>query len=144
MRVFTLYSIYLFINYFLFFQRTSPLCVCVAQLCLTLCNPMDCSPPGCSVHGIFQARVLEWIAIPFSRISSQPRDRTVVSCIAGRFFIIWTTTEAWEHLLQVINLLSSLGRMWVSCHPCFTVLGPVSCFWGMALLLTRPAFLSNH
>ena len=42
----------------------------VTQLCLTLCNPMDCSPPGSSVHGIFQARVLEWVAISFSRGSS--------------------------------------------------------------------------
>ena len=46
----------------------------VAQSCPTLCDPMDCSPPGSSVHGIFQARVLEWVAISFSRGSSQPRD----------------------------------------------------------------------
>jgi len=46
----------------------------VAHLCLTLCDPLDCSPPGSSVHEIFQARILEWIAIPFSRGSSQPRD----------------------------------------------------------------------
>ena len=42
----------------------------VDQLCLTLCNPMDCSPPGSSIHGILQARILEWVAIPFSRASS--------------------------------------------------------------------------
>ena len=48
--------------------------VLVAQLCLTLCDPMDCSPPGSSVHGILQARILEWVAISFSRGSSQPRD----------------------------------------------------------------------
>ena len=60
--------------------------VLVAQLCPTLCNPMDGSPPGSSVHGILQARILKWIAIPFSRRSSQPRDQTRVSCIAGRFF----------------------------------------------------------
>ena len=59
--------------------------VLVAQLCPTPCNPMDYSLPGSSVHGISQARVLEWVAIPFSRGSSQPRDRTQVSCIAGRF-----------------------------------------------------------
>ena len=53
----------------------------VAQSCPTPCNPMDCSLPGSSVHGIFQAIVLEWIAIPFSRGSSLPRDRTQVSCI---------------------------------------------------------------
>ena len=60
--------------------------VLVAQSCPTLCNPMDGSPPGSSVHGILQARILKWIAIPFSRRSSQPRDQTRVSCIAGRFF----------------------------------------------------------
>ena len=46
----------------------------VAQLCPTLCDPMDCSPPGSSIHGILQARILEWVAISFSRGSSQPRD----------------------------------------------------------------------
>ena len=57
-----------------------------AQLCPTLCDPMDCSPPGSSVHGILQARILEWVTIPFSRGSSWPRYRTWVSYIAGRFF----------------------------------------------------------
>ena len=59
----------------------------------TLCDPMDCSLPGSSVHGILQARILEWVAIPFSRGSSQPRDQTWVSYIAGRFFTIWATKE---------------------------------------------------
>ena len=66
----------------------------VAQSCLTLCNPMDCSLPGSMVHGIFQARILEWAAISFSRGSSQPRDQTWVSCIADRCFTIWATREA--------------------------------------------------
>ena len=57
----------------------------VAQAC-PLCDPMDCSPPGSSVHGIPQAGILEWVAISFSRGSSQPRDQTQGSCIAGRFF----------------------------------------------------------
>ena len=60
----------------------------VAQSCLTLCNPVDCSLPCSSVHGIFQARVLEWVAISFSRGSSQTRDQTWVSCIVGRHFTI--------------------------------------------------------
>ena len=60
----------------------------VSQSCPTLCDPMDCSLPGSSVHGIFQARVLEWAAISFSRGSSQPRDRTRVSHIADRHFTI--------------------------------------------------------
>ena len=55
---------------------------------------MDCSLPGSSVHGLFQARVLEWVAISFSRGSSQPRDRTQISRIAGSCFTIWITTEA--------------------------------------------------
>ena len=57
--------------------------------CLTICDPMDCSPPGSSVHGIFQARLLEWVAISSSRRSSQPREWTCiswVSCITGKFF----------------------------------------------------------
>ena len=56
----------------------------VTQSCLTLCNPMDCNPPGFSVHGILQARILEWVAIPFSRGSSQSRDWTRVSWIGRR------------------------------------------------------------
>ena len=58
---------------------------------------MDCSPPGSSVHGILQARILEWVAISFSRGSSQPRDQTRVSCTAGRFFTDWATrsVQSW-------------------------------------------------
>ena len=59
--------------------------VLVAQLCPTLCHPMHCSLPGSAVHGIFQGRIPEWVAIPFSRGSSPPRDQTWVSCIVGRF-----------------------------------------------------------
>ena len=61
----------------------------VSQLCLTLCDPMDYT-----VHGILQARILEWVAFPFSRWSFQPRDQTQVSHIEGRFFTIWATREA--------------------------------------------------
>ena len=58
------------------------------QLCLTLCNSMDFSPPGSSVRGILQARILEWVDIPFSRGSSQLKDQTQVSCLAGRFLTV--------------------------------------------------------
>ena len=61
-----------------------------------LWDPVDCSPLRSSVHGIPQARILEWIAITFSRGSSQPRDRTWISCIAGRFFTIWATVAETE------------------------------------------------
>ena len=60
-------------------------CVLVVQSCLTLYDPVDCSPPGLSIHGIFQARILEWVAIAFSRRSSGPRDQTQVFCTAGKF-----------------------------------------------------------
>ena len=63
------------------------------QLCPTLCNPMNYSPLGSSVHGIFQAKILEWEAIPFSKGSSWERDQTQACCIAGRFFTVWTTKE---------------------------------------------------
>ena len=66
----------------------------VTQLCLTLCDLMDYSPPVPSAHGILQARILEWVAIPFSRGSSQPRYWTQVFCITGRFFTSWATREA--------------------------------------------------
>ena len=66
----------------------------VVQSCPTLGNLMDGSLPGSSVHGILQARILEWVAIPFSRRSSQTKDQTWVSCTAGRSFMVWATKEA--------------------------------------------------
>ena len=60
----------------------------VIQLCLTPCNPMDCSSSGSSVHGILRVRILEWVAMPSSRGSSQPRDRACISCIAAGFFFV--------------------------------------------------------
>ena len=78
-------------------------CVC-AQLCLTLCDSMDCSLLDFSVPGIFQARILEWVANSFSRRSSQPRGQTWVSCIAGRVF---TPSATWEYHLYLIDYISS-------------------------------------
>ena len=69
--------------------------VLVAQSCPTLCDLMDYSPPGSSVHGILQARILEWVAMPFSRGSSL-KDRTWVSSNEGRFFTVWATREETE------------------------------------------------
>ena len=71
----------------------------VAQSCLTLCSPTDYT-----VHGILQARILEWVVFPFSRGSSQPRDPTQVSCIAGSRFNLWATREAQiNHMLSIIS-----------------------------------------
>ena len=88
---------------FLSKKLLGPRCVYVcevAQLCPTLWDPMDCSIPGSSVHRIFQARVLEWVAISFSRESSQPRDQTQVSCILYIDRQILYHCATWETQLQ--------------------------------------------
>ena len=86
------------------FCRLNVLCVCVAQLCPNLWDLIDYSLPSSSVHGILQARKLAWVAISYSRGSSQPRDRTQVSCLAGRFSTNWPTREAQIYILSAINL----------------------------------------
>ena len=78
----------------------------VAQLCPTLCDTVDL--PVSSVHGILQARILEWVAIPFSKGSSWPRDRTQVSCTAGRHFNLWATREALWLNISFIKFVSFL------------------------------------
>ena len=94
------------LSFKILFRLYPPCGVCsVAQSCPALCDPMDSSPPGSSVHGISQARILEWVAISFSRGSSQPRGRTWVSCIAGGFF----TTE--PLLLLYSNVHSNQGNL---------------------------------
>ena len=82
----------------------------VAQSCPTLCDPMDYSLPDSSVHGIFQARILEWVATSFSRRSSRPRDWTRVFCIVGRHFPIWATREVltWQVLSWDMTLYQLL------------------------------------
>ena len=84
----------------------------VPQSCPTLWNPMDCSLPSSSIHGIFQARILEWVAISFSRRSSLPRDWIQVSCMVGRCFTIWATREVMIYIfmklvLYHLNILSN-------------------------------------
>ena len=91
----------------IFFASTITLSVKVAKLCPTLCNPMDYT-----VHGILQARVLEWVAFPFSGGSSQPRDWTQVSCIASRFFTSWAN-GSWR-LLNSFAMPTSLTKKNVS------------------------------
>ena len=77
----------------------------VTQSCLILCNPMDCSPPGSSVHGILQARILQWVVMSSSRGCSQPRDWTQVFHIAGGFFTIWATREGLKVAFVYLNIL---------------------------------------
>ena len=87
--------------------------VLFTQSCWLFATPMDYSPPSSSVHGILQVRILEWVAIPFSRGSFQPRDRTQVSCIAGRFLTTWATREA---SLQGVRAQTLVGEL-RSCMP---------------------------
>ena len=129
----------------------------VAKLYLTLCNPMDYSLPGSSIHGIFQARVLEWVAIPSSRGSSQPRNQTQVSRIVGRHFTVWATGEhslksltkipknvLWEHILifSELSVLSSEDP--ITSKPLF--LSSLSFVWLMfffIVLCTSHSVMSN-
>ena len=99
----------------------------VVQSCLTLYNPVHCSPPDSSFHWILQARILKWVAISFSRGSSWPRDRTEVSHIAGRCFNLWATWEApdWSNIMVTLHevmlllllLLSHFSRVRLCATP---------------------------
>ena len=113
----------------------------VAQLCPTLCDPMDYSLPGSSVRGILQARILEWVATSFSRGSSRSRDQTRVSCIAGRHFNLWATREA-----LIIKSVSWFQRM--AQHPRYHKQWPLySPFFGLSplkwFLLCSYSFISS-
>ena len=106
----------------------------VTQSCLTLCDLPDCSPPGSSVHEIFQARILEWVAISFSRDSSQSRDRTWASCTAGRFFTNWATREAvaffWREKEDAIEKVhTGLLRVMLQFLKTCTQVSCCSCKW---------------
>ena len=103
--------------------RGSPIgysmCMCwVTQWYLALCDTMDCRLPGSSVHGILQARILEWMAGPLSRGSSQPRDPTQVSLIASRFFTVWATRESQEYCLFLISSASTRSLPFLSFIVC--------------------------
>ena len=94
--------------------------------CPTLCDPMDCSPPGSSVHGILQARILEWGAISSSRGSSRPRNRTQISCMAGKFFAIRATRQV-KFILKMSNMGIQKHRQNLESLPlCPLLLLPVS------------------
>ena len=83
------------------------------------CDPTNCSPPGSSVHGVSQARILEWVAISFSRASPQPRDQTWVSCIAGRYiYIFFYQILPWRKPKRKIKWVKSL---------CLTLCDPMDC-----------------
>ena len=82
----------------------------VAQSCPTLCYPMDCSPPGSSVHRIFRARVLEWVAISFSRASSPSRNQTRLSSIVSRCFTVWASGKSIVNIMSLICWVKHILR----------------------------------
>ena len=103
----------------------------VTQLCLIFCNPMDYT-----VHWILQARILEWVAFPFSRGSSQPRDRTQVSHIAGGFFTSWVTREAlgrikrlWNRKKQLLGVQSRVSLMVIYTFHCLWAISQFCRWW---------------
>ena len=101
------------------------MCILCAQSCPTLYDSMDCSPPDPSIHAIFPARILQWVATPSSRGSSQPRDRTHVSCMAGRFFTAEPPREA--HFICSSAYISIPISQFIP-FPLFSLLEPSVCF----------------
>ena len=123
----------IFVPWYLFSWVCVYVCVWVAQLCQTICHPMDYSLPGFSVHGILQARILEWIAIPFSRGTSHLRDWTLVSCITGWFFTIWATGKSY----CMVGIEQLKDFWWSCCQLVFfnllTFPKPIDSLWQMQL-----------
>ena len=116
----------------LFFLTTTLYACCslVTKLCLTLCDPMDCSLPGSYVHGISQVRILEWVAISYSRGSPWSKDQTHVSCLTNIFF---TKAAPEKPLVYGIGLLKLLnpryqGLLFFSCSLRFTSCLPLIIF----------------
>ena len=103
----------------------------IAQSCPTLWDPMDCSLPGFSVHGILQARILEWVTISFSRGSSRSRDQTRVFCIEGRRFNLWATREAIPIYLPWLMNLAAMIFVFFEC-------------WVLSWLFHSPFSLSSR
>ena len=91
------------------FPSPEILCALLPQLCPTPGSSTDCSPSGSSIHGILQARILEWVAISLSRGSSWPSHWTQVSCITGRFFTVWATREATIYFSSLSQMLLSFS-----------------------------------
>ena len=113
----------------------------VSKPCLTLCNPIDCGQPGSSVYGIFQPRILEWVAIPFFRGSSWPRDWTYVSSIAGGFFTANRSKCNFNYISKIFFALCccSVTKL------CLTLCNPMDCSTsGFPVLYYLPEFAQTH
>ena len=119
-----LYSSVIYVRYWEVMCHNVYACIHAQSLqsCLTFCDPMECSPPGASVHGISQARILDWVAISFSRGSSQLRDQTQVSyiaCIVCGSFTHWATWEVHHNVYITLDfIVLMLGCTLQACKPC--------------------------
>ena len=102
-------------------------CVLCAQSCPTLCNPLDCSPPGSSVHGISQARILEWVAISYPKGSSRPRDQTSIACISciGRWILHHCAT--WKASIKTSTLVFNIS--FIKVHAIVFNVRTIFSFW---------------
>ena len=117
-------------------HKIAPVCS-VVTLCLTLCHPMDCSPPGSSVREISQARILQWVAISFSRGSSLPRDWThvscisCISCISRQILYPWATWGAQDKHIQVRKRMGLDQVPMILSASCMYISGmlPLNCLW---------------
>ena len=119
--------------------------VLVTQACPAVWDPMDCSPQDSSVDGILQARILEWVTIPFSRGSSWPRDRIQVSCMAGRFFINWATIEPHLSALHTLIHLILFSSVQFSRSVCLTLCDPMNHSTpGLPVHHQLPEFTQTH
>ena len=101
-QVIVLFPLHLYVEVGLLDHMVWKVCESVSFSVVSDWSPMDCSPPGSCVCGIVQPRILRWVAIPLSRRTSQPMDRTWVSCIAGGFFTIWAIREEKTSILNLI------------------------------------------
>ena len=133
----------------------------VAQLCPVLHGPIGSSPTDSSVHGILQAKIMEWVAILFSRGSSQPRDQTQVSCISGRFFSIWVIREnylgnsnlgilrycLWDRIAELDRVVvQSLSGVWFFVTPWTAACQPSLSFtisWSLLKLMSIESMMPS-
>ena len=117
-------------------------CCLVAQSC-PLCDPVDCSPPGSSVHGILQARTLEWVAMPSYRGSSQPRDQTCVSCMAGGFFTSEPPGKPIPTLFKILHIEAPYCLRTSSARKLTTSQGSLFRSWSAVFVRKRSCVFSS-
>ena len=107
----------------------------------TLCDCMDCNMPGSSIHGIVQARILAWVAIPFSRGCSSPRDQTHVSCTTDIFFAIWATREALAIIVQSLSHVQFFVTLWAAAHQAFL---SFTISWSLLRFMSVESMMLSH